>query len=216
MLAPPASQNVEGSPAPLFTVQAVKSHKPSSDTPGYETLLSFKRKQIITVLDWDEERDAVYGEYDGKKGWFPSSFGKILPASSSKGSVAVPVIAISGDISTAAAMRNSIPVDSGNGENNIQAKGGSHRRSRSGSNLPTTVSSPNLSPRESLASPRRLGILSSSIQTILPKSKSGEFVESVAGAVILKNVKHLSNLGVPMLIVNIVEYCRASKGKYFH
>mmetsp|Transcript_4310 Transcript_4310/g.15170 ORF Transcript_4310/g.15170 Transcript_4310/m.15170 type:complete len:508 (+) Transcript_4310:34-1557(+) len=64
--------------APTFTVLATKSHKKKDFQSGTSLeLLPFKRKQVITVLDFDDTRDAIYGESEGKRGWFPASFVKV-------------------------------------------------------------------------------------------------------------------------------------------
>lgn len=68
----------EVSRAPTFTVLATKSHKKKEGQSGGSLeLLTFRRKQVITVLDFDDARDAIYGELDGRKGWFPASFVKV-------------------------------------------------------------------------------------------------------------------------------------------
>ena len=41
-------------------------------------LLYFKRKKLIRLLDFDEKKDAIFGEYDGKQGWFPASLVKVV------------------------------------------------------------------------------------------------------------------------------------------
>ena len=40
-------------------------------------LLNFKKKQSITVLAYDENKDSFYGSLEGKKGWFPSNLVKV-------------------------------------------------------------------------------------------------------------------------------------------
>jgi len=143
----PDSSRLEGKAlAPMFTVQAIKSHRPAEGSVSYKFLLAFKRKQVITVLDWDEKRDAIYGEYDGKRGWFPSSYAKIISSTpqtpnSPSGEEA---------ISSAASKRNAVPIKTeGRGSYN-----------ESVAELNSAPTSPQTS---SFVSPRVLGTLLSPI-----------------------------------------------------
>ena len=153
--------------APMFTVLAVKSYKPEEDTAGFEALLPFKRKQIITVLDWDEKRDAIYGEFDGKRGWFPSSYTKILTSMTQSQTPNKP----EEEISAAAAVRNSVPIET-------------RYRAVSGSKTPTSANT--LSPHGQgpvgaagaylMISPRVIG---SFLGPILPSKKSTDDIRKL-------------------------------------
>lgn len=63
--------------APKFQVMAIKAHAVDKTKTGRK-LLHFKRKQIITVLDFDDRKDAIYGECEGNRGWFPASHVKLV------------------------------------------------------------------------------------------------------------------------------------------
>jgi len=200
----PCADKTDGKPlAPLFTVQAVKSYKPSTSVAGYETLLPFKRKQIITVLDWDEKRDAIFGEYDSKRGWFPSSCAKILPTTA-KNAPSAPqfsqTVEENSKPSSAAAKRNSIPIE---------------KKYSTRSTTPPP-SGRSLSSRDVTPSPRpRINIISSI--SMIPKMTSTADIAAVvtnlatndSNGNTLKNIKFCNKQGVPLLLVNISEYCKA-------
>ena len=198
----PASEAGDGKPlAPLFTVQVIKSYKPSSDDAS---LLAIKRKQVITVLDWDEKRDAIFGEYDNKRGWFPSSCVKILsqttnlPLSRSDESLRP---------SAASQKRNCVPVDKKFAQRNPTPPGG-------------RISAQKV---DSGPSPRRINLLGASISKI-PKMTMSSTVDLATAMtnlatgdsnhVTLKNIKLCSTQGVPLILVNIIEFCRVSSSEW--
>ena len=203
----PDNSHLEGKAlAPMFQVQSIKSYKPSDGSPMFETLLPFKRKQVITVLDWDEKRDAIYGEYDGKRGWFPSSYTKIL-ANTPPVSSRSPGSPTDDDISAAASRRNAIPIDS-------RFRSQSASSVKSESPPPSEPSTPTpTSPGSFIGSPRMLGSL---LGPILPSKNSLEETRKKIGFGnnSLKGLKLLSAQGIPLILLNIGEYARVSDGQF--
>ena len=185
--------------APLFTVKAVKAYQPATDSVGYETLLPFKRKQIIVVLDWDESRDAIFGEYDGKRGWFPSSHTKIIPQANTSTSTTPREESAP---SKMAAARNSIPIE--NPANNKKTI-----------TVTTPKSTNPMSTSKSHSSTQK-------IMAMLPKmSSTSDFAAVVTNTlstdtsmVSLKGIKKCNIDGVPLLIENIIIFCRESSSKF--
>src|SRR3990167_6744299 len=183
--------------APHFLVQAIKTFKPEKNS---SECLPFKRKQFIVVKDFDDKRDAIYGELEGKMGWFPSNCVKLVgPIDFSRPETLPPWMNANTD-ETALRKKNSL------GNSQMDEKKRSHSETppiiKSGASYPSSLFKP------------ALGIVLEASLSIIPSVKDKK-LQSTSNLPLLKNAKLVDSNGVPLILIHVVDYIRNLPSFYF-